>query len=62
MDETRRDWLAKVTMGVGLVLGYGVFAAQGLSLFIAQTVEAKNEAVVCGTGRAIPRGAGGIDL
>ena len=48
MDETRRDWLAKVTMGVGLVLGYGVFAAQGLLFLLPKRLKPKTRRLFVG--------------
>ncbi len=36
---SRRDWLASVTMGAGLVLSYGLFAIEGLSFILPKQLK-----------------------
>lgn len=45
---TRRDWLAKVTMGAGLVLAYGTLAVQGMLFLLPKQLKAKTRRLFAG--------------
>ncbi len=46
--ETRRDWLARVAMGVGLVLSYGTLAVQALLFLLPKLLKAKTRPLFAG--------------
>ena len=49
MVETRRDWLAKIAMGVGLLLGYGTLAVQGLLFLLPKQLKPKTRRLFVGS-------------
>ena len=45
---TRREWLAKVLMGAGLVVSYGVLAVQGLLFLLPRRLKARTRQLFAG--------------
>ena len=45
---TRRDWLAKILMGVGLLLGYGTLALQGLLFILPRRLRPRTRRLFAG--------------
>ena len=45
---TRRDWLSKVLMGLGLLLSYGTLAAQGLMFILPRQLKPKTRRLFAG--------------
>jgi len=48
VNFTRRDWLALLLMGVGLVLSYGTFAIQGLLFILPERVRPRTRKLFAG--------------
>ncbi len=49
MPETRRDWLAKVAMGMGLFLSYGTLAVQSLLFLVPKQLKPKTRRLFVGS-------------
>ena len=47
-QTTRRDWLAKVLMGAGLILSYGTLAAQGVLFVLPKQLKARTRKLFAG--------------
>ena len=45
---TRRDWLSRVLMGLGLLLSYGTLAAQGLMFILPRRLKPKTRRLFAG--------------